>query len=175
MFPSTHSVLDREQPFLATAVQLGDPSITLIENGPALGVLIAEGCHQDSFTGRLFLDQVTWARRDETVRALRDFAEVAVSRTNEGVWFAEETSTGRLFPQPSVLAYHTLFLDAADYGHLHQWRRAGDIKSLFMFVKYRYRRVPGFHVRNEQLVSPPGFAAAHAAIATQRGYVPDGQ
>jgi hypothetical protein len=66
-------------------VALGEPSITVIEGGPAIGVLVADSCHEDSLSGRLFLDRVTWARGDEAVRALRDFACVCLSQADQNV------------------------------------------------------------------------------------------
>jgi hypothetical protein len=45
-----------------------EPSLTLIENGPAMGILLAEDCHQDSHSGRFYVDRVSWARGDESIR-----------------------------------------------------------------------------------------------------------
>jgi hypothetical protein len=142
------------------AVGLSDPSITLIENGPALGVLLAEGCHEDSYSGRLFLERVTWARGDESVRALRNFANVCLYSAEPGVWVAEDVTTGRLFPRPSRLPYHVLFLTAADYRDLRGRGTGSDAGAILAYARNRFASVPGFHMQHERLVSPDGYATA---------------
>jgi hypothetical protein len=84
MEPKTCSLLDGALPVAEISTQLGDPLLILIENGSALGVLFAGSCYQEGFGGRLWLDQVTWARGDESARTLRDFPEVCVSRSEQG-------------------------------------------------------------------------------------------
>ena len=159
----------------AVTTALGDPSITLIEAGPALGVLIAEGCHQDSFSGRLFLDRVTWVRGDESVRALRDFACVCLCRTEQGPWIAEEVATGRLFPRPSRLPYRVVFIPAADYRELMGHRAAGAVEPIFAYARSRFGGLPGFRVHERGLVGPEGYAAEAGNLPAHRQYVSEGE
>ncbi|MGA2254295.1 MAG: hypothetical protein ABSG53_06500, partial [Thermoguttaceae bacterium] len=115
----------------AVATALGDPSITLIEGGPALGVLVAEGCHEDSYSGRLFLDLVTWLRGDQSVRTLRDYASVCICRDESGVWVAEEARTGRLFPRPSRVPYRVVFIPEREYRDLIGHKSQGNTEAIF--------------------------------------------
>jgi hypothetical protein len=155
----------------SVATALGDPSLTLVESGPAIGVLIAEGCHEDSFSGRLFLDRVTWARGDESVRALRDFACVSLYRAEQGVWVAEETGTGRLFPRPSHLPYRVVFIPARDYRDLMCHTVAGDVAAIFAYTRTRFGQLPDFRLQEQKLVAPEGYAAAGKEIPAGREYV----
>jgi hypothetical protein len=159
MESKSHSLLERESPPANIATQLGEPSLTLIENGPALGVLISESCHQDSFRDALYLDHVTWARGDESARTLRDFPEVCLGRSDQNFWIAEDPATGRLFPQPNLRSFPMLFVSERDYRNLMQWRYAGDARSIFTFVRYRFSQLHGFHLHRERLVAPPSFAS----------------
>ena len=151
-------------PVAAVAAGLGDPSITLVENGPALGLLLADSCHQDSYTERLFLDQVTWVRGDEAVRTVRHFPEVCLRRNERDVWMAEDCATGRLFPRPSRLPYQVLFLSEAEHRNLAEWRQLGNALAIFTFARMRFGGLPGFHRHDDRLVSPAGYADAEALV-----------
>jgi hypothetical protein len=156
------------------ATGLSDPSLTLIENGPAVGILLGEGCHEDSYSGRLFLDRVTWARGDESVRALRDFAGVCLYATQPGVWVAEEVGTGRLFPRPSNLPYHVLFISGEDYQNLMHRRMDRDGAAILAYARSRFSTLPGFQLQGERLLSPKGYAMA-AARFPAREFVSEGE
>jgi hypothetical protein len=159
----------------AVATTLSEPSITLIEAGPALGVLTAEGCHQDSFSGRLFLDRVTWVRGDESVRALRDFPCVCLGRDGQGPWVAEEVGTGRLFPRPSRVPYRVIFITPADYQELMAHRAAGAAGAIFAYTRSRFGGLPGFRVHERGLVGPEGYAAEAGDLPAHRQYVSEGE
>ena len=158
----------------AVATALGEPSITLIEGGPAIGVLVADSCHEDSHSGRLFLDRVTWARGDEAVRALRDFGCVCLSRAEHGFWIAEEVGTGRLFPRPSRLPYRVIFIPQSDYEELMGRRAVGDAEAIFAYARSRFAGLPGFRLHERRLVCPEGYAAGEG-VATTREFVSEGE
>jgi hypothetical protein len=147
----------------AVATALSEPSITLVEGGPAIGVLVAESCHEDSYSGRLFLDRVTWARGDEAVRALRDFGRVCLSRAEHGFWIAEEIGTGRLFPRPSRLPYRVVFIPQDNYEELMRHRAVGDAEAILADARSRFAGLPGFRLRERSLVCPEGYAAEENA------------
>jgi hypothetical protein len=172
---STHDQLQEVAERPEIAIQLGDPSITLVENGPAIGLLIAESCRQDSFTGRLFLEQVTWARCDESVRAMRDFLEACLCRTEHGLWIAEETTTGRLFPQPSHRPFPVAFVSESDYRVLQERRSVGDIQSLFQLATTCLRKLTGLRLYEGRRTAPRKSAAAISALVGARGYIWEGE
>jgi hypothetical protein len=151
----------------AVATALGEPSITVVEAGPALGVLVAESCHEDSYSRCLFLDRVTWARGDEAVRALRDFGCVCLSPSGHGFWIAEDVGTGRLFPQPSRLPYRVVFIPHSDYEELMGHRAAGNAEAIFAYARSRFAGLPGFHVDERKLVCPEGYAAGEGGLTTR--------
>jgi hypothetical protein len=158
----------------AVATALGEPSITVIEGGPAIGVLVADSCHEDSHSGRLFLDRVTWARGDEAVRALRDFECVCLSRAEHGFWIAEEVGTGRLFPRPSRVPYRVVFIPQSDYEELMGRRAVGDAEAIFTYARSRFAGLPGFRLHERRLVCPEGYAAGEG-VPTIREFVSEGE
>jgi hypothetical protein len=158
----------------AVATALGEPSITLVEGSPAIGVLVADICHEDSHSGRLFLDRVTWARGDEAVRALRDFGCVCLSPAEHGVWVAEEVGTGRLFPRPSRLPYRVLFIPQSDYEELMGRRAVGDAEAIFAYARDRFAGLPGFRQHQRRLLCPDAYATGEG-VPTSREFVSEGE
>jgi hypothetical protein len=155
----------------AIASAAGDPSITLVEAGPSLGVLIADGCHEDSYSGRLFLDRVTWARGDESAGTLRDFACVGLYRADGGVWVAEDAGTGRLLPRPSRLPYRVVFIPVEDLHVLMGHKAAGGAGAIFAFARARFGGLPGFRLQEQRLVPPDDYAAVGEGVLPCRDYV----
>jgi hypothetical protein len=51
-----------------------------------------------------------------------------------------------------------LFVTDEDYRNLMLWRRSGNARSIFTFVRYRFSRVSGFRLHKQQLITPPSFA-----------------
>jgi hypothetical protein len=68
-----------------TACALGDPSLTLVQNDSDFGVPLAESAHEDSFSGRLYLDAVSYLCVHAEQRYYADCQSVAIHR-DEGVW-----------------------------------------------------------------------------------------
>ncbi len=157
------------------ATALGDPSITLVEGGPALGVLIAESSHEDRSRGRFCLERVTWVRGDESVRVLRDFAGACLYRAEPGLWVAEEAGTGRLFPRPSRLPYRVVFIPARDYHDLMGYKARRDTEAIFAYARTRFGGLPGFHLQHQSLVVPEGYAAVGAEGVGGREWVSEGE
>jgi len=155
------------------AAGLAEPSMTLVEGGPAVGVLVAEACREGGHGGRFFLDRVTWVRGDESVRTIRDFPCVCLYRA-DGVWVAEETAGGKLFPRPSRMAYRTVFLPEADYRRLMDRRAAGDAMAILLDAQQRFGGLPGFRLEGERLRAPEAYAAAEAAPAG-KGFITEGE
>jgi hypothetical protein len=156
------------------ATALGEPSITLIEGGPAIGVPLADSCHQDGYSGRLFLDRVTWARGDETVRALRHFACVCLDQVEHGVWVAEEVGTGRHFPRPSRIPYRVVFIPYSNYEALTGQCAIGDAEATFAYARRRFAGLPGFHLHDRTLVCPEGYATG-AGVPTAQEFASEGE
>ena len=142
------------------ATGLADPSLTLIENGPAFGVLIADNCHEDRSSVRFFLDRVTWVRGDDAVEVFRRFEAVSLYRDGRGIWLAEETQTRRLFPQPSRIAYQVEFLSEPEHETLRHYVGKRNFRAILQAAYQRFARLPGFRLQNEKLVAPEGYANA---------------
>jgi hypothetical protein len=90
-----------------TACALGEPSLTLVRNDSEFGLLISCGAHEDSFTSRFYLDEVSYLRVTGRQWAYTDFDSVAIFQ-HAGIWLAQDTGSGRYFPNPSHRPYHVV-------------------------------------------------------------------
>jgi hypothetical protein len=95
---STRPVLTNIQLFRydqkLTVCALGEPSLTLLRNDSQFGLLISSGAHEDSFTARFYLDDVSYLCVSGREWSYTDFASVAIFQ-HEGVWLAQDTDSGR--------------------------------------------------------------------------------
>ena len=142
------------------SVGLGEPSITLIENDVAFGVLLAESAHQDSYSDKLYLDQVTLLRIKGKGWAYRDFQQVAIHPGPEGIWIAQDVMTGDLLREPSVVPYHVIFISAEDFEDLGRRREENLCRPVFDYAQMLFGKLPGFSYEEDVLVTPDEYATA---------------
>src|SRR5437868_10396781 len=91
-----------ESQCLATPL-VGDPSVTLLENGPQyFGVLLAQGCYQDSWTPTLYLEGVTWFRASRHSFLYGHIGSVRMCE-EEGLSLARHERTQSMLPNLSAM------------------------------------------------------------------------
>jgi hypothetical protein len=141
-----------------TDLLIGDPSITIIEAGRSVGLLLAETCFENTL-GDLFMEQATWIRRTPwrslTVRAL---GKVALYRHESGYYVAQDTETGKLLPCPSQAAYWVISLSEALYRHLLRSIERETFRQFAEALRPRVSQLPGFALHGERLSAPPHYA-----------------
>lgn len=137
---------------------VGEPSVTLIENDLAFGVLLAEGIHQDSTTSRLYLDQATYLRVRKARWQYDDFQTVCIYCMN-GVWVAQDVISGRFFHEASVVPYHIIFVSEPEYRGLMVARHKDMARPIFHFAQMRFGRLPGFTFEKNMLTTPDTYAS----------------
>lgn len=146
-----------------TACTVGEPSLTLLRNDTAFGLLLAEGAHEDSFSARLYLDGVTHLRVCGSTWAYSDFSSVALYRRDD-LWLAEEIESGRFFPNPSRRAYHVVFISQVEFARLQYFRAEGVAYPVFEFAQRHFGQLPGFAVKGKSLSTPDDYAIASEAV-----------
>ena len=146
-----------------TACALGEPSLTLVRNDSQFGLLISSGAHDDSFTGRFYLDEVWRLRVAGREWSYRDFDSVAIFR-HEGVWFAQDTESGRYFPNPSHRPYHVVFISHAEFRRIQNWRSEDLAFPVFELAQRHFGRLPGFSVDRTSLEAPDDYANRGDAV-----------
>ena len=146
-----------------TACALGEPSLTLVRNDSEFGLLISEGAHEDSFTERFYLDGVSYLRVLGSSWSFTDFATVALFQ-HEGLWLAQDTDSGRYFPNPSRHPYHVVFISHAEFTRLQRFRAEGIAFPIFGLAQEHFGRLPGFSFRAKSLSTPDDYATAGEAV-----------
>jgi hypothetical protein len=145
------------------ACALGEPSLTLVRNDAKFGLLIADGAHEDSFTARLYLDEVTYLCVSGTNWSYQDFEAVAICR-DEDVWLAQDTETGRYFPNPSHRPYHVVFISPAEFQRIQYSRSEGLAFPVFEAAQRHFGHLPGFSYRTKSLWAPDDYANRADAV-----------
>lgn len=129
---------------------------------------MSEGVHEDLATSRLHLDSVTYLCVSGAHWRYADFKDVALYSSQEGVWLAQDTISGRYFPKPSKQPYHVLFISATEFRRLQHWRGEGIAFPVFEFAQERFGRLPGFSFRERTLETPEHYATAEEVVPAER-------
>jgi hypothetical protein len=146
-----------------TVCALGEASITLVRNDSDFGLLLSGGAHEDSFTSRFYLDEVVYLRVRGKEWCYIDFDSVGIFQEG-GVWFAQDTATGRYFPNPSHRPYHVIFISYAEFRRLQNVRAEGLAFPVFEFAQAHFGRLKGFSFRARILETPDDYATQGDAV-----------
>ncbi len=126
-----------------TTVAIADPSVTFVEKGPALGLLLA--AHSEPDGDGHMLENVTWARcvhGDTLVRRLMRrrsmnhecFNNVRVYELEQATYVAEEQGANRFFPNPSTTPYEMRFVSVRQFEKLLDAVHEQNIESLYAML-----------------------------------------
>jgi len=146
-----------------TACALGEPSLTLVRNDSEFGLLISDGAHEDSFTDRFYLDEVSYLRISGQQWSYTDFDSVVILQ-HEGVWLAQDTDSGRYFPNPSHRPYRVVFISHAEFRRIQYSRAEGLAFPVFEAAQRHFGRLPGFSIRARSLEAPNDYADCGDAV-----------
>ncbi len=124
---------------------------------------MASGAHEDSFTGRFYLDAVSWLRLTDRRESYADFDSVAIFR-QEGVWLAQDTASRRYFPNPSYRPYHVIFISHAEFKRIQYARVEGLVLPVFELAQRYFGKLPGFSFGRRMLEAPDDYASRADAV-----------
>ncbi len=150
------------------ACALGEPSLTLVQNDSAFGLLLTAGVHEDSLTSRLYLESVTYLHVAGEQWHYDDFSSAVIYANDKGFWVAQDEATRLYFPKPSRQPYHVLFISQDEFRRLQHWRTEGVAFPAFELAQKRFGRLPGFSFRERMLETPEHYATASEAIAAEK-------
>ncbi len=156
-----------------TACALGEPSLTLVRNDSEFGLLISSGVHEDFVTARFYLDGVTYLRVAGKQPLYTDFGSVAIFQ-HEGVWLAQDTDSGRYFPNPSYCPYHVVYISHSEFQRIQCARAEGLAFPVFESAQQHFGRLPGFSFSANSLEAPDDYATLGDAVPITE-YVPTTQ
>jgi hypothetical protein len=148
-----------------------DPSLTLVEFGDALGVLIAGRTEADPAHRRLILKKVAYVRLESDNWGAATFAEAWIQQTPEGLFTVLDPATQKVFRDPSRRRYEVGFMTKDLFDCTIQClkdRKPGPIYELAV-VTFAQRK--GFSVVRGGLVAPDDYASERDAVPADR-FVP---
>jgi hypothetical protein len=156
-----------------SSIAVGDPAITLIENDSAFSILVADTAERAGVDDPgLHLNQVLLLRIKGKSWIMDEFQKVAVYRTPEGVWVAQDIISSSVFHEPSVVPYHVIFLSPLDHGQLLEKLRQSQPQAVFHFTQLHFGRLPGFDFSGNTLTTPDDYATACKAVDESLFYCP---
>lgn len=169
--PQTDSelLLVRDGVKLTTAA-LADPSVTILEVGDNLGLLLADSCTESgSVDPVLHLENVNWIRRTKRgflgnlrkrKQEIRSFAKISIHRHESGVFVAQDEASKGHLPSPSEEPYAVVFISKELYDELHRGIEQESFDDLLESVKSATENVAGFSFVGKKLVGPAEYACA---------------
>lgn len=146
-----------------TACALGEPSLTLVRNDSDFGLLISGAAHEDSFTERFYLDEVSYLRVAGKHWSYTDFDSVAIFQEKD-IWLAQDTDTGLYFPNPSRRPYHVVFISHTEFQRIQDARSEDLAFPVFTSAQRHFGQLPGFSFHAKSLQTPNDYANQTDAV-----------
>ena len=91
------------------------------------------------------------------------FTEVTLFQ-RDGVWLAQDSASGRYFPNPSHCPYHVIFISQAEYRRIRYARAEGLAFPVFATAQQHFGRLPGFSFHAKSLETPDDYATQAYAV-----------
>jgi hypothetical protein len=148
---------------LRTATLVADPSITIIEVGEAVGVLLAEGCYETQMNTRLHLEPVTWVRLEGgRVLHSRVLDEVLLYQHASNLYVAQDRASGQYLFCPSEEPYVVFFIAQRQLRKLQRAIDRAVAKQVLDSMESVIQPAPGFSFEKGSLSAPARYARAEA-------------
>lgn len=148
-----------------------DPSITLIEFGDHLGLLLADRTERDESNRRLLLKKTAYLRLGADGFGASMFPEVWVQQTPQGVFVAADPASGQVFRFPSRPRYEIAFLSRPVFEAAVQCLRSRSMAAINDLIVVSFAGRSGFSVEAGCLVGPEDYAA-ESVQEPPKGWVP---
>ncbi|HYF48114.1 MAG TPA: hypothetical protein VEJ63_01820 [Planctomycetota bacterium] len=136
----------------------GDPLLAVIENSPTtFGAVLADACQQDSWSDRLYLENVTWFRATRKQFAFTTLSEAAFC-TVDGYSAVYHNASRSYLPNFSQIPHRVLFISWDECHLLKANLQAGYGKIFFESVQQHFGGLPGFRAIENEFTTPDGYA-----------------
>lgn len=140
-----------------------DPSITLVEFGESLAILLAAVTERDAENRRIVLKKVGYVRLDAKGWGVALYPEVWVSQTNDGLFFAMDPKTQKSFRYPSRRRYEVAFLSKDLFECAISCLKEKRPQPLMELIAVTFGSRPGFSVEAGCLLAPDDYAGEYSA------------
>ena len=136
-----------------------DPSISLIEFGDALGLLLAAKTERNTERKQIILKKVAYIRIDSTSWGAQAIPEVWIQQDNGGLYTAIEAKSKKIFHCPSRDRYEVAFLTRGIFECAIKCLKEKNITPLYELCVVIFASRDGFDAENGYLLAPSSYAA----------------
>jgi hypothetical protein len=147
-------------------IGVADPSVTLVEVGDEMGLVLSESCDDNSVDARLVFENVLWARGfapTSLVRRLlgpppelayRELERVEIYRHDDGPFVVQDSATRLYLPYPSIEPYIVVFISDDEYRSLAHEIRRQSFENLLDGLEIVMEGVPDVEVVGSRVIGP---------------------
>lgn len=137
-----------------------DPSITLIEFGDGVGVLLAARTERDAVNKRVVLKRVGYVRLTPTEGwGATACQEVWVGKDDAGIFRATDAANGKQFRWPTRRRYEVAFLSPELFETAIQCIKDKNAIALYELIAVTFGRREDFSVEEGALVGPDDYSS----------------
>lgn len=141
-----------------------DPSLTMVEFGDALGILLAERTERDTANRRIVLKKVAYIRFQEDGWGGVGLTEIWVEQDRNELFHAIEPKSGKVLRYPSRRRYEVAFLSREIFDCAIQCLRERQAESIYELVVVNFGTREGFSVEGGNLLTPEDYASERQPI-----------
>ncbi len=142
-----------------------DPSLTLVEFGEALGVLVAGRTEPDPANRRLILKKVAYVRLEPDGWGAATLPEAWIQQNEEGLFMVVDPATGKIFRDPSKRRYEVGFLGKDIFECTIQCLKERKSEPLYELAVITFAKRKGFSMEHGGLMAPDDYAAERHAVS----------
>lgn len=135
-----------------------DPSLSLIEFGDALSLLLAERTERDVANRRLILKKVAYIRIKDDGWGVSGYPELWIEQNAEQTFQALEPKTGKILRYPSRRRYEVSFLTRDIFDCAIQCIKERQPDAIYELVLVTFGTREEFSVEANSLVGPGDYA-----------------
>lgn len=135
-----------------------DPSITLVEFGDALGLLLAARTEREPGKRRLILKKVAYLHLRAKSWGYTIYPEVWVEQMDGGVYRAIDAKSKKVFPNPSKRRYEVAFLKKEIFDCAIQCMKSRQVDAIYELIVVTFGKREGFEVEQGALLAPEDYA-----------------
>ncbi len=147
------------KPVTAAARGVPDPSITLIEFGDGIGVLLAARTERDNEHKRVVLKKVAYIRLTPEGWGATALPEAWVGKGEDGIYRAMDAANGKLFRWPTRRLYEFAFISAEIFETAIQCMKDKNPVALYELVAVTFGTHKDFSVEEGALVGPDDYSS----------------
>jgi hypothetical protein len=148
------------------------PSMSLIEFGDALGLLLAARTERNTEKKQIVLKKVAYIRIESASWGAQAFPEIWIQQNKEGLYMAVEAENKRIFPYPSRHRYEVAFLGREIFECAIKCLKEKKITPLYELSVVIFASREGFSTENGYLLAPDSYAAEQPGFSEDKWIPP---